>query len=186
MPSRFLGYDDVTVARSTGSHPEGHRIMSLGCWHHCHAGNYSRGQPGAVDLFCRRSTLRTNIAARVVETAVAAIPYADAVSITGLSGLLPVPRPRTHERGWNSITSSTRQAGVRAAKPRGSAPRCAQSWRRTPTSPEFVEAAQRVGNRASLSVPRLIDDQAKSRNLSATQHPQPRPHPRSIRSTRNL
>ena len=67
---------------------------------------------GLRDLFAAEEPL-DDIAARVAETAVAAIPYADAVSITVLGR-------------WNSIASSTRQAGGRAWKPRGGVRRCAR------------------------------------------------------------
>ena len=80
---------------------------------------------GLRDLFAAEEPL-DDIAARVAATAVAAIPYADAVSITVLSW----PDARTAappmSGRWNSITSSTRQAGGRAWKPRGGARRCAR------------------------------------------------------------
>jgi hypothetical protein len=75
---------------------------------------------GLRDLFAAEEPL-DDIAARVAETAVAAIPYADAVSITVQRTPVRAVIGEAHQR-----------------------------W------PEFVEAAQRVGIRASLSVPLLI------------------------------
>ena len=79
---------------------------------------------GLRDLFAAEEPL-DDIAARVAETAVAAIPNADAVSITVLSWPDARTAASTHEQALElSITSSTRQAGGRAWKPRGSACRC--------------------------------------------------------------
>ena len=140
---------------------------------------------GLRDLFAAEEPL-DDIAARVADTAVAAIPNADAISITVLRGLTPVPRRPPMSARWNSMTSSTRQAGVRAWKPRGSVLRCGGSRRRHHRWPEFVDAAQRVGIRASLSVPLLISAWNRSRNWSARSTSTATPPPHSIRSTRQL
>ncbi len=70
---------------------------------------------------------------------------------------MPAPQPAPMKRRWNSTTSSTPQAAGRAWKPRCSAHRCERSSTKNMQRwPEFVEAAQRAGIRASLSVPLLI------------------------------
>jgi hypothetical protein len=108
------------------------------------------------DLFAAEEPL-DDIAARVAKTALAAIPNADAVSITALSW----PDTRT--------AASTHECALaldhhQYASGRG--PCLEATWQRTPVRaaigedqqrwPEFVEAAQRMGIRASLSVPLLI------------------------------
>jgi len=111
---------------------------------------------GLRDLFAAEEPL-DDVAARVAQTAVAAIEHADSVSIT----MLAWPDART--------AASTNEAalqldGHQYASGRG--PCLEAAWQRTPVRaviseeharwPEFVEAAQQVGIRASLSVPLLI------------------------------
>ena len=110
---------------------------------------------GLRDLFAAEEPL-DDIAARVAETALAAIPYADAVSITALSWPDARTAASTHERALEldhhqyasgrgpCLEAAWQRAPVRAASEEH------QRW------PEFVEAAQRVGIHASLSVPLLI------------------------------
>src|SRR6478672_821110 len=108
---------------------------------------------GLRDLFAAEEPL-DDIAARVAETAVAAIPNADAVSITVLSW----PDART--------AASTHEQALELDHASGRGPCLEAAWQRAPVRavigeahqrwPEFVEAAQRVGIRASLSVPLLI------------------------------
>src|SRR6478672_7201972 len=111
---------------------------------------------GLRDLFAAEEPL-DDIAARVAETAVAAIPYADAVSIT----VLPWPQARTAactdeqalELDYQQYASGRGpclEAALQAKPVRAVISAEHQRW------PEFVEAAQRVGIRASLSVPLLI------------------------------
>jgi len=111
---------------------------------------------GLRDLFAAEEPL-DDIAARVAETAVAAIPHADAVSITVLSWPDARTAAATHEQ---ALELDLHQYAS------GRGPCLEAAWRRTPVRavigeahhrwPEFVEAAQRVGIRASLSVPLLI------------------------------
>ena len=111
---------------------------------------------GLRDLFAAEEPL-DDIAARVAETAVAAIPNADAVSITVLSWPDARTAASTHER---ALELDLHQYAS------GRGPCLEAAWQRTPLRaimseeqqrwPEFVEAAQRVGIRASLSVPLLI------------------------------
>ena len=111
---------------------------------------------GLRDLFAAEEPL-DDIAARVAETAVVAIPYADAVSITVLSWPDARTAASTHER---ALELDHQQYAS------GRGPCLEAAWQRTPVRavigeehqrwPEFVEAAQRVGIRASLSVPLLI------------------------------
>ena len=111
---------------------------------------------GLRDLFAAEEPLDV-IAARVAETAVAAIPNADAISIT----VLTWPDART--------AASTHECALELdhkqyASARG--PCLEAAWQRTPVRavigeehqrwPEFVETAERLGIRASLSVPLLI------------------------------
>ena len=111
---------------------------------------------GLRDLFAAEEPL-DDIAARVAETAVAAIPYADAVSITVLSW----PDART--------AASTHECALELDHQQyasGRGPCLEAAWQRIPVRavigaehhrwPEFVDAAQREGIRASLSVPLLI------------------------------
>ena len=111
---------------------------------------------GLRDLFAAEEPL-DDIAARVTETAVAAIPNADAVSIT----VLPWPEARTAactleqalELDYQQYASGRGpclEAALQGRPVRAVIGAEHQRW------PEFVEAAQRVGIRASLSVPLLI------------------------------
>ncbi|WNG92622.1 GAF and ANTAR domain-containing protein [Mycobacterium sp. ITM-2016-00318] len=108
------------------------------------------------DLFAAEEPL-DDIAARVAKTALAAIPNADAVSITALSW----PDTRT--------AASTHECALELDHHQyasGRGPCLEATWRRTPVRaaigedlqrwPEFVEAARRMGIRASLSVPLLV------------------------------
>jgi hypothetical protein len=111
---------------------------------------------GLRDLFAAEEPL-DDIAARVAETAVAAIPNADAVSITVLSWPDARTAASTHER---ALELDHQQYAS------GRGPCLEAAWQRTSVRavigeehhrwPEFVETAQRVGIRASLSVPLLI------------------------------
>jgi ANTAR domain/GAF domain len=111
---------------------------------------------GLRDLFAAEEPL-DDIAARVAATAVAAIPYADAVSITVLAG----PGARTAASTHEEAVALDRQ---QYASGRGPCLEAASA--RTPVRaviseehhrwPEFVEAAQRLGIQASLSVPLLM------------------------------
>src|SRR6478609_3130545 len=111
---------------------------------------------GLRDLFAAEEPL-DDIAARVAETAVAAIPHADAVSITVLSWPDARTAASTHER---ALELDLHQYAS------GRGPCLEAAWQRAPVRavigeahhrwPEFVEGAQRVGIRASLSVPLLI------------------------------
>jgi hypothetical protein len=111
---------------------------------------------GLRDLFAAEEPL-DDIAARVAETAVAAIPHADAVSIT----VLAWPDTRTAASTDEQVLELDHR---QYASGRG--PCLEAAWQRRPVRavidaehhhwPEFVEAAQRVGIRASLSVPLLI------------------------------
>ena len=140
---------------------------------------------GLRDLFAAEEPL-DDIAARVAATAVAAIPYADAVSITVLSWPDARTAASTHER---ALELDHQQYAS------GRGPCLEAAWQRTPVRavigeehqrwPEFVEAAQRVGIRASLSVPLLIAAWIGSRNSSARSTYTATLQPHSIRSTRN-
>ena len=120
---------------------------------------------GLRDLFAAEEPL-DDIAARVAETAVAAIPHADAVSITVLSWPDARTAASTHEQ---ALELDHQQYAS------GRGPCLEAAWQRTPVRavigeehqrwPEFVEAAQRVGIRASLSVPLLIAGLDKEQEL---------------------
>ena len=111
---------------------------------------------GLRDLFAAEEPL-DDIAARVADTAVVAIPYADAVSITVLSWPDARTAAFTHER---ALQLDQHQYAS------GRGPCLEAAWQRAPVRavigeehqrwPEFVEAAQEVGIRSSLSVPLLI------------------------------
>jgi GAF domain-containing protein len=111
---------------------------------------------GLRDLFAAEEPLEV-IAARVAETAVAAIAHADAVTITVLSW----PDTATAACTDEQVLELDHQ---QYASGRG--PCLDAASQRTPVRvvigeehsrwPEFVEAAHRVGIRASLSVPLLI------------------------------
>ena len=108
------------------------------------------------DLFAAEEPLDL-IAARVANTAVAAIPFADAVSITVLSW------PDARSAASTDDRASTLDAQQYAS---GRGPCLEAAWSRTPVRavmsesrhrwPEFVTEAQRVGVRASLSVPLIV------------------------------
>ena len=111
---------------------------------------------GLRDLFAAEEPLEV-IAARVAETAVAAILNADAVSITVLSWPDARTAASTHEQvleldhqQYASGRGPCLEAALDRAPVRAVMSEAHQRW------PEFVEAAQRVGIRASLSVPLLI------------------------------
>jgi hypothetical protein len=120
---------------------------------------------GLRDLFAAEEPL-DDIAARVAETAVAAIPYADAVSITVLSWPDSRTAASTHER---ALELDLHQYAS------GRGPCLEAVWQRAPVRavisaehqrwPEFVEAAQRVGIHASLSVPLLIAGLSEEQEL---------------------
>jgi len=120
---------------------------------------------GLRDLFAAEEPLDV-IAARVAETAVAAIPHADAVSITVLSWPDARTAASTHE---HALELDQHQYAS------GRGPCLEAAWQRTPLRaviseehhrwPEFVEAAQRAGIRASLSVPLLIAGLDKEQEL---------------------
>ena len=111
---------------------------------------------GLRHLFAAEEPL-DDVAARVADTAVAAIPHADAVSITVLSW----PDARTAAATHDDARALDDQ---QYASGRG--PCLEAAWRRTPVRavmresqprwPEFAEAAIRLGIRASLSVPLLL------------------------------
>jgi ANTAR domain/GAF domain len=120
---------------------------------------------GLRDLFAAEEPL-DDVAARVAAAAVAAILYADAVSITVLSW----PDPRT---AASAVTRALELDQHQYASGRG--PCLEAALQRIPVRavigeerqrwPEFVEAAQRVGIRASLSMPLLIDRLAEEQEL---------------------
>ncbi|HEY0229246.1 MAG TPA: GAF and ANTAR domain-containing protein [Mycobacterium sp.] len=111
---------------------------------------------GLRDLFAAEEPL-DDIAARVAATAVAAIPNADAVSITVLSGSSARTAASTHARALELD---------REQYTSGRGPCLEAASERTPVHtvigeehrrwPEFVEAAQRLGVHASLSVPLMM------------------------------
>jgi len=112
---------------------------------------------GLRDLFAAEEPL-DDIAARVAVTAAAAIRHADAISIT----MLTWPDVRT--------AASTDERALELDNQQyasGRGPCLEAAWQRTPVRavigaehhrwPEFVDAAQRLGIRTSLSVPLLVD-----------------------------
>lgn len=112
---------------------------------------------GLRDLFAAEEPL-DEVAERVAETALAAIPYADVISITVLSW----PDSRTvactdeDAAGLdNQQYASGRGPCLEAAMQRS--PLRAVIAEEHHRWPEFVEAAQQAGIRASLSVPLMID-----------------------------
>lgn len=111
---------------------------------------------GLRDLFAAEEPL-DDIAARVAATAVAAIPNADAVSITVVSGSGARTAASTHARAAeldNQQYGSGRGPCLKAASER--TPVRAVISAEHHRWPEFVEAAQRLGIHASLSVPLLM------------------------------
>ncbi|MCT7657472.1 GAF and ANTAR domain-containing protein [Mycobacterium deserti] len=120
---------------------------------------------GLRDLFAAEEPL-DDIAARVTETAVAAIPHADAVSITVLSWPQARTAACTHDLASeldHQQYASGRGPCLEAASQR--APARAEIGEEHSRWPEFVEAAQRLGIRASLSVPLLIVGSAEEQEL---------------------
>ncbi len=111
---------------------------------------------GLRDIFAAEEPLDV-VAGRVAETAVAAIPHADVVSITVLSW--PDVRtaactdeqalPLDHQQ-YASGQGPCLEAALHGTPLRAIIDEEHQRW------PEFVEAAQHAGIRASLSVPLLI------------------------------
>jgi hypothetical protein len=111
---------------------------------------------GLRDLFAAEEPL-DDIAARVADTAAAAIRHADAVSITVLTW------PDAHTAACTDERALELDHQQYAS---GRGPCLEAAWQRTPVRavisaehqrwPEFVGAAQRVGIRASLSVPLLV------------------------------
>jgi len=111
---------------------------------------------GLRDIFAAEESLDV-VAARVAQTALAAIPRADIISITVLSW----PDARTAAcTDEQALDLDHQQYGS------GRGPCLEATWTSTPLRavideehdrwPEFVEAAQRAGISASLSVPLLI------------------------------
>jgi ANTAR domain/GAF domain len=120
---------------------------------------------GLRDLFAAEEP-RDDIATRVAETAVAAIPYADAVSITVLSWPDARTAASTHEQAlqldhqqYASGRGPCLEAALQRTPVRAVIGEAHHRW------PEFVDAAQRVGIRASLSVPLLIGGLDKEQEL---------------------
>jgi hypothetical protein len=116
----------------------------------------SHAVEGLRDLFAAEEPL-DDVAKRVAETALAAIPHADVISITVLSW----PDSRTAAcTDDEALPLDNEQYGS------GRGPCLEAALQRTPLRavideeqrrwPEFVDAAQRAGVRASLSVPLLI------------------------------
>src|SRR4029079_9792638 len=120
---------------------------------------------GLRDLFAAEEPL-DDIAARVAETAVAAIPNADAVSITVLSWTDARTAAATHER---ALELDLHQYAS------GRGPCLEAAWQRAPVRavigeahhrwPEFVEAAQRVAISDSCSVPLVIGGITEAQEL---------------------
>src|ERR1700752_3084099 len=120
---------------------------------------------GLRDLFAAEEPL-DEIAARVAETAVAAIPYADAVSITVLSWPDARTAASTDERAlqldhhqYASGRGPCLEAALQRTPVRAVISEEHHRW------PEFVDAAQRLGIRASLSVPLLIGGLGQQQEL---------------------
>jgi GAF domain-containing protein len=111
---------------------------------------------GLRDLFAAEEHLDF-VAGRVAETAVAAIPHADVVSITVLSwpdvrtaACTDVQALALDEQQYASGLGPCLEAALTRMPLRAVIDQEHQRW------PEFVEAAQRAGIRASLSVPLVI------------------------------
>ncbi len=114
---------------------------------------------GLRDVFAAEEPL-SDVLARVAQTAVRAIPDADAVSITVISGDAGSPPVSTDER----IIALDR---VQQESGRGPCMQTAQERRPVRVEiaatdgnrwPEFAEQAKKLGVRACLSAPLLIDD----------------------------
>jgi hypothetical protein len=113
---------------------------------------------GLRELFAAEEPL-DDIAARVAHTALAAISYADAVSITMLAWPAARTAASTDDRALRldseqyasgrgpCLDAASRRTSVRAVIGQGKG-----RW------PEFMQAAQCLGIRASLSVPLLIGE----------------------------
>jgi GAF domain-containing protein len=111
---------------------------------------------GLRDLFAAEEVLDV-VAERVAKTALAAIPNADVISITVLSWPDARTAACTHEQAldldhqqYASGRGPCLEAALQGTPLRAVVDEEHQRW------PEFVEAAQRQGFRASLSVPLLI------------------------------
>jgi hypothetical protein len=120
---------------------------------------------GLRDLFAAEEPL-DDIAARVAATAVAAIPNADAVSITVLSGSGARTAASTHARALEldrQQYTSGRGPCLEAASER--TPVRAVIGEEQHRWPEFVEAAQRLGVHASLSVPLMMIGSNETKEL---------------------
>jgi GAF domain-containing protein len=112
---------------------------------------------GLRDLFAAEESLDV-VASRVADTALAAIPHADVISITVLSWPDARTAAFTHERALDLD---------RQQYASGRGPCLEAAWHGTPLRaimseshdrwPEFAEAAQQQDIRASLSVPLLIE-----------------------------
>jgi hypothetical protein len=120
---------------------------------------------GLRDLFATEEPLDV-ITRRVAETAVAAIPNADVVSISVLSWPDASTAACTHDQALeldNQQYASGRGPCLEAAMQR--TPLRAVIGDEHQRWPEFVEAAQRIGIRASLSVPLIIAGAAEEQEL---------------------
>lgn len=110
------------------------------------------------DIFSAEEPL-DHVLARVARSAAKAIPDADAVSITLLTGESPRTAACTDERIDEldrAQTDSGRGPSVEAARNhrpiRIEMAKTAQQW------PEFAEAAERIGIRAGIFVPLIVED----------------------------
>ena len=151
----------AVIACSKGNNHEYQSFSALG-----QADIHSRSIEGLRDLFAAEEPL-DDISARVAETALAAIPYADAASITALSGPDARTTASTHERAleldrhqYASGRGPCLEAALQRAPVRAAVGDEHQRW------PAFVEAAQRAGINASLSVPLLIGSQGPKAGTS--------------------
>ena len=111
---------------------------------------------GLRDVFAAEEPLEV-IAARVAQTARAAVPHADIVSITVVSWPDAGTAASTHDEAleldhqqYASGRGPCLEAAVQRTPLRAVISQEHDRW------PEFVEAAQKAGVRASLSVPLLI------------------------------
>jgi hypothetical protein len=128
---------------------------------------------GLRDLFAAEESLDV-VAGRVAQTALAAIPHADIISITVLSWPEARTAACTHEQAlaidhqqYASGRGPCLEAALKRTPLRAIIGEEHQRW------PEFVDAAQRMGIRASLSVPLLIasmDEQELVGSLNIYSH----------------
>lgn len=128
---------------------------------------------GLRDLFAAEESLDV-VAGRVAQTALAAIPHADIISITVLSWPEARTAACTHQQAlaidhqqYASGRGPCLEAALKRAPLRAIIGEEHQRW------PEFVDAAQRMGIRASLSVPLLIasmDEQELVGSLNIYSH----------------